>query len=106
MQIYIQNTLKRIVPLEHKIYLNKDKIFLVRNAKDVVNEDEVNKAMDTLKTLNTKEKDNKMTGKDKDKKFETEKKKMKSINQIFFTSMAKNQNPINRITVSRIFVNA
>jgi len=61
-------------------------------------DDQISKAMNELKNINNKEKDQKLMGKVKDSKKEYEKKKMKAVNNIF--KEGKNDyNPINKITV-------
>lgn len=50
--IYIQNTLKRIVPLEHRIFLSAKKNYVVRDQNDRVNQDNVFKSMKDLEEMN------------------------------------------------------
>lgn len=50
--IYIQNTLKRIVPLEHRIFLGAKKNYIVRDQNDRVNQENVFKSMKELEEMN------------------------------------------------------
>ena len=52
--VYVQNTLKRIVPLEHKIFLDFDNVFLVKNSNNEILEDNIKKALMQLNNLNEK----------------------------------------------------
>jgi antiviral helicase SKI2 len=54
--IYIQNTSKRVVPLEHRAYINKKNIFLVKDSKDQVHDGEVYKAINAIEHENEKQK--------------------------------------------------
>lgn len=51
--IYIQNTLKRIVPLEHRIFLSAKKNYIVRDKSDKVLEENVFKSMKDLEEMNS-----------------------------------------------------
>jgi antiviral helicase SKI2 len=53
--IFIQNTLKRVVPLEHRAYVNKKNIFLVKDSKDKVYDDQVFKAIAAVEHDNEKQ---------------------------------------------------
>jgi len=61
--IYIQNTLKRIVPLEHKMFLSAKKNYVVRNQGDRVIDENVFKCVSELNEMmsNDKAKNNKKT---------------------------------------------
>lgn len=54
--IYMQITNKRVVPLEHKIYLgdNEKQIFVCKNEKDEVKRDEIKNSLKELDKLNEK----------------------------------------------------
>ena len=50
--IYIEITLKRIVPLEHQIYIDSQNIFEIKSTEGKILEHNVRKALDYLKGLN------------------------------------------------------
>lgn len=52
--IYMQITNKRIVPLEHKIYLTDKEIYVCKDSKDQVIKDNIDKALRKLEDLNNK----------------------------------------------------
>ena len=54
--VYVQNTLKRIVPLEHNIFIDKKNVFLVKNKENNVYEDNVRNALKKLDYVNDKHK--------------------------------------------------
>ena len=54
--VYVQNTLKRIVPLEHYIFIDKDNVFLVKNSNNQVFENKVKKSLKVLLNLNDRHK--------------------------------------------------
>jgi len=54
--VYVQNTLKRIVPLEHNIFIDKKNVFLVKNKDNNVYEDNVRNALKKLDYVNDKHK--------------------------------------------------
>jgi antiviral helicase SKI2 len=69
--IFIQNTSKRVVPLEHRAYIDKKNIFLVKDCKDNVHEDLVNKAINAIYQENEKQGAKyKPEGQNERKKFE------------------------------------
>ncbi len=54
--VYVQNTLKRIVPLEHYIFIDKDNVFLVKNSNNQVDENKIKKSLKVLLNLNDRHK--------------------------------------------------
>lgn len=86
--IYIQNTLKRIVPLEHKIFLTSKKNYVVRNQADKVIEDNVFKSINELNQMNSTLDANKTNKKAQLGKKEYEDKVNKKIN-IMYKDVAK-----------------
>lgn len=50
--IYMQITNKRVVPLEHKIYLTNKDIYVCKDNKDMVHKDNIDKAIRKLEDLN------------------------------------------------------
>ena len=52
--IYIQNTLKRVVPLEHKIFLDHDSVIMVKDKDSNVYEGNLDKAFKILKNKQKK----------------------------------------------------
>ena len=54
--VYVQNTLKRIVPLEHKIFIDKDNVFIVKKSSNEVLEQNVKKSLKILLNLNERHK--------------------------------------------------
>lgn len=57
--IYVQNTLKRIVPLEHKIYVNTKIVNVVKDKNDKVHEDQIIQAFKEIKSISDKNYKNK-----------------------------------------------
>jgi superfamily II RNA helicase len=81
--IFIQNTLKRIVPLEHKIFLSAKKNFLVRNQSDKVIEENVFKSISELNEMMTNFDNSKNNKKAQLGKKEYEDKINKKINNFY-----------------------
>lgn len=78
--------------------MNQEKIYLVKDAKDKVIDEQISKAMKDLKDLNNKDKDKQLKGQVKDSEKDFEKKKIKAVNSLFKENKF-DYNPINKITV-------
>ena len=46
-KVYVQNTLKRVVPLQHILFIDKNNVYTVKN-KDVINKDKLEQAFHVL----------------------------------------------------------
>ena len=51
--VYIEITKKRVVPLQYYLYVNNDNIFLAKDEHDNLDENEIKKAFDLAKKLNS-----------------------------------------------------
>ena len=88
--VYVQNTLKRIVPLEYKIFLDFENVFLVKNTNNEVFENNIKTALIQASCLNEKHK--KMLEKNEYKKEIMEKQKLFIKNIKFFDKFTKSKN--------------
>ncbi len=88
--VYVQNTLKRIVPLEYKIFLDFENVFLVKNTNNEVFENNIKTALIQASCLN--EKNKKMLEKNEYKKEIMEKQKLFIKNIKFFDKFTKSKN--------------
>lgn len=100
--IYIQNTLKRIVPLEHKIFISTKQIFVGRDKSDKVLVGNINAAMKELENLNQKEYKNKNNPKTKKEREQFEAKKMHQIKDFFKDLERKEKENFNRKASSQV----
>lgn len=50
--IYMQITNKRVVPLEHQIYLDEKNVYLVKDKNDKIHEDMIHKSLNQLEAVN------------------------------------------------------
>jgi antiviral helicase SKI2 len=94
--IYIQNTLKRIVPLEHKIFLSTKKNYLVRNQADNVIEENVHKSLRDLEEMNQGFEKNKMIKKNQVDKKDYEEKLNKRVKDFYKDIERKAKNDFNK----------
>jgi antiviral helicase SKI2 len=81
--IYIQNTYKRIVPLEHKIFIAAKNIYVAKDKSDKVNENNIHLAMKELESVNQREYKNKNNPKTKKERDEYENKKLNQVREFF-----------------------
>jgi len=94
--IYIQNTLKRIVPLEHRIFLSAKKNYVVRDQTDKVHQDNVFKSMKDLEEMNFGFEKNKMNKKNQLDRKEYEDKVNKRIKDFYLDIERKAKNNFNK----------
>ena len=47
-KVYVQNTLKRVVPLQHILFIDYNNVFPVKNSKDQINKEKLEQAFKTL----------------------------------------------------------
>ena len=93
--IYIQNTLKRIVPLEHKMFLSAKKNYVVRNQADKVIEENVFKCVNDLNDMMGQFDKSKMTKKTQLGRKEYEDKVNKKMNNFYKESAKKAKDNFN-----------
>ena len=77
--IYIQNTLKRIVPLEHKAYINKKNVFIVKTPTDDVKLNNIHKAIESVEIESSKQQNSKLKG---DNQYDRKQYEQKMLNQM------------------------
>lgn len=94
--IYIQNTLKRIVPLEHRIFLSAKKNYIVRDQSDKVHQDNVFKSMKDLEEMNFGLERSKTNKKNQLDRKEYEDKINKRIKDFYKENERKAKNDFNR----------
>ena len=88
--VYVQNTLKRIVPLEYKIFLDNENVFMVKNINNEVFDENIKKALFQASCLNEIHK--KMLEKNEYKKNLMEKQKIFIKNIKYFDKFTKTKN--------------
>jgi antiviral helicase SKI2 len=66
--IYIQNTNKRIVPLEHKAYIGPKNVLVLKDAKDKVSRNNVYEAIKSLEVENERQQKSKLKGSQNERK--------------------------------------
>ena len=94
--IYIQNTLKRVVPLEHRIFLGAKKNYVVRDQNDRVNQENVFKSMKDLEEMNHGIEKSKTNKKNQLDRKEYEDKVNKRIKDFYKDIERKGKNDFNR----------
>lgn len=94
--IYIQNTLRRVVPLEHRIFLSAKKNHLVRDKSDKVLEDNVHKCMKDLEEMNYGLEKSKTIKKNQLEKRDYEDKINKRVKDCYSTLERKAKNNFNK----------
>jgi antiviral helicase SKI2 len=67
-KVYIENTNKRVVPLQHFIYVDNDHIYKVKDKEETINNLELNEAFKYLKSRTQKPKNRKNDEIKKEKK--------------------------------------
>jgi antiviral helicase SKI2 len=94
--IYIQNTLKRVVPLEHKIFIATKQIFVAKDKSDKVLEENIHNAMKALDEVNQREFKNKNNPKTKREREEFENKRLNQQREFFKGIERKEKESFNR----------
>lgn len=94
--IYIQNTLKRVVPLEHKIFIATKQIFVAKDKSDKVLEENIHNAMKSLDEVNQREFKNKNNPKTKKEREEFENKRLNQQREFFKGIERKEKESFNR----------
>jgi superfamily II RNA helicase len=94
--IYIQNTLKRIVPLEHRMFLSAKNNCVVRDKNDRVNEDAVFKSIKDLEEMNFGLEKNRTNKKNQLDRKDYEDKLNKRIKDFYIDIERKTKNNFNK----------
>lgn len=67
-KVYVQNTLKRVVPLQHLLYIDENNVFKVKE-KDNVNKSKIDLAFNSLERNNNYNKNRRNRDRDKENEF-------------------------------------
>jgi len=94
--IYIQNTLKRIVPLEHRIFLSAKNNPIVRDKSDKVHQENVFKSMKDLEEMNFGMEKNRSNKKNQLDRKDYEDKVNKRVKDFYKDQERKGKNDFNR----------